>query len=89
MYLKKLQFVQLEVEVADRTGMARSRSMHRPKLLDFMDWSERAEKLGFRLHSYGSSYGLRREADGELMTPDLSWEQMMALIKQLEGSDES
>ncbi|MBD2096736.1 hypothetical protein H6F90_16660 [Trichocoleus sp. FACHB-591] len=56
-----------------------------PKLFDFFDWSDRAEKLGFRLQRYGSKlFALRRESDDELMTDVSDWQQIAELIERLE-----
>jgi hypothetical protein len=58
---------------------------NRLNLFDFFDWSDRAEKLGFRLQKFGSNcFALRRESDGELMTGDLTCQEAVELIEQLE-----
>ena len=60
--------------------------MEPPKLFAFMDWSDRAAALGLQLSRYGTRvFALRRETDGELMADDLTWEQTVTLIEQLEG----
>ncbi len=60
--------------------------MQRLSLLDWLDWCDRAEKLGYHFQKSPPHYILRRGADGEVMLESKDWQEITRMIEDLEAA---